>query len=64
MYLEVLYYCPKCLEQKISRFGNKGLPEVSLRFQAEIQGIHCPTCGFHINNITTANYRIIDDNYI
>lgn len=61
MYAQVHYTCPKCQEFKIMRLGNKGLPEESLRFQIEIQGIRCPSCGTQVQSIPKEDYKIIAD---
>jgi DNA-directed RNA polymerase subunit RPC12/RpoP len=61
MYVELSYYCPKCKERKKGRFGNKGLPAESLRFQIEVSGLKCPACGAKIPPVHPEDYYIIED---
>lgn len=61
MYVQVSYYCQGCMESKLFRFGNKGLPAESLRFQIETKGFVCPSCGFKIQNIQPENYTLTED---
>lgn len=60
MFAEITYYCDRCLELKVARIGNKGLPAESLKFQIEISGITCPSCGYKIINILPDNYKIFE----
>lgn len=60
MFAEIRYYCHKCNEHKLARIGNAGLPAESLRFQIEISGINCPSCGNKINNISPQDYIILE----